>query len=553
MNGKSGTKRSWFTSYGIGLMAVYSQVGRLLSLLFGAAGLILVTFSTPQAQAPVLFAESTECLACHNGLTTPSGEDVSIGADWRGSMMANSSRDPYWQASVRREVMDHPRAQAEIEDECTVCHMPMSTTMARAAGRKGTLFERLSKDPLAVDGVSCTLCHQITSQGFGAPESFTGGYVVNLKSAEPRPMFGRFEIEMGHTTVMRSATGFKPTEGKHVEQSELCATCHTLYTNALGPQGEVIGRLPEQVPYLEWRHSAFREEKSCQACHMPALTEPTPITNVLGQPRQDFAKHVFRGGNAFMLRMLNRYRADLDVAATRGELDASLRRTVEHLQTETASVEIERAAIASGKLDIDVVVRNLAGHKFPTGYPSRRAWLRLKVLDESGSIVFESGAMTPRGQIQGNDNDSDSTRYEPHYGEIRQSDQVQIYESIMVDRNGDVTTGLLKGVRYAKDNRLLPRGFNKASADADIAVAGDAVKDDDFMEGRDTVRYSVDVDAAGRPFQIEAELRFQAISFRWADNLKKYDAPEPKRFVRYYDSMASASSELVARATTITR
>ena len=54
-------------------------------------------------------------------------------------------------------------------------------------------------------------------------------------------------------------------------------------------------------------------------------------------------------------------------------------------------------------------------------------------------------------------------------------------------------------------------------------------------------------------FQIEAELRFQAISFRWADNLKKYDAPEPKRFVRYYDSMASASSELVARGTTITR
>lgn len=532
-------------------MADYSRVGRFLAIAFGTAGFILVTFSTPEAQVPALFEVSTECLACHNNLTTPSGEDVSIGADWRGSMMANSSRDPYWQASVRREVIDHPRAQAEIEDECTVCHMPMSTTSARASGHKGTMFDRLSKDPLAVDGVSCTLCHQITDRKFGTPESFTGGYVLDLEAPAPRPMFGRFEIDSGHTTVMRSATGFKPTEAKHVEQSELCATCHTLYTNARGSQGEVFGRLPEQVPYLEWRHSAFREEKSCQSCHMPALSEETPITNVLGQPRKDFARHVFRGGNAFMLRMLNRYRADLGLSATPGEMDASLRRTVEHLQSDTARVGVERAVVASGKLDIDVAVENLAGHKFPTAYPSRRAWLHTTVRDERGVIVFESGAMTARGQIQGNDNDTNSLQYEPHYAEIRQPDQVQIYESIMVDVNGEVTTGLLKGLKYAKDNRLLPRGFNKAAAEPDIAVIGDAFKDDDFMEGRDTVRYSVDVNPAGGPFRIEVELRFQPISFRWADNLRKYEAPEPKRFVRYYDSMSAASSELIARTTAI--
>ena len=36
-----------------------------------------------------LFQTSNECFACHNGLTTPSGEDVSIGISWRSSMMAN--------------------------------------------------------------------------------------------------------------------------------------------------------------------------------------------------------------------------------------------------------------------------------------------------------------------------------------------------------------------------------------------------------------------------------------------------------------------------------
>src|SRR5712672_3282137 len=72
------------------------------------------------------FQTSDRCLACHNGLTTPSGKDVSIGFDWRSSIMANSSRDPYWQASVRREGIDHPESRAAIEDGCADCHMPIS-------------------------------------------------------------------------------------------------------------------------------------------------------------------------------------------------------------------------------------------------------------------------------------------------------------------------------------------------------------------------------------------------------------------------------------------
>jgi hypothetical protein len=63
----------------------------------------------------------------------------------------------------------------------------------------------------------------------------------------------------------------------------------------------------------------------------------------------------------------------------------------------------------------------------------------------------------------------------------------------------------------------------------------------------------VDVDPAAGPFRIEAVLRFQSISFRWADNLRKYDAPEPKRFISYYDAMAAASSEIVSQTTATSR
>lgn len=516
-----------------------------------------------------LFLTSDDCTACHNSLTTPSGEDVSIGASWRASMMANSARDPYWQASVRRETLDHPTTSAAIQDECATCHMPMARTSARAAGRAGEVFKHLpvgaaadDEDLLARDGVSCTICHQITDENLGTKQSFTGGYVVRIpetgkngkQAAEPRSIFGRFEVEKGLTTIMRSSSLFQPTQSMHIRQSELCATCHTLYTKALNSKGDVVGELPEQVMFLEWRHSAFEgEQKSCQSCHMPAVAEQTPIASVLGQPREGLARHVFVGGNFFMLRMLNRYRTELGVSAPTQELEASARRTVQNLQTATATLAVERAEVADSRLTIDVAVQNLAGHKLPTGYPARRAWLHLTVHDRSGRQIFESGGLTAGGRIQGNAGDADATQFEPHYTEIRAADQVQIYESIMADTAGAPTTGLLTAVRYLKDNRLLPRGFDKASADADIAVVGGAAQDSDFSAGGDRVRYRVDVAGSDGPFAVNVELRFQPIGFRWAQNLKPYASVETRRFIGYYESMSSASSEILAHTVTTAR
>ena len=67
-------------------------------------------------QDVALFETSANCVACHNGLTTEAGEDVSIGSEWRASMMANAARDPYWQAAVRRETLDHPGHAARSEE-----------------------------------------------------------------------------------------------------------------------------------------------------------------------------------------------------------------------------------------------------------------------------------------------------------------------------------------------------------------------------------------------------------------------------------------------------
>lgn len=507
------------------------------------------------ADPDVLFKTAGNCMPCHNSLISPSGEDVSIGLSWRASMMANSSRDPYWQASVRRETIDHPAATADIEDECSICHMPMARATAHANGRKGRVFAHLPIDQhtepddlLAHDGVSCTLCHQIASEKLGTSESFVGGFVIAGRQSTSRPIFGPFQMEKGLETVMRSSAEFQPTEGLQIRSAALCATCHTLITKALGPDGRVIGELPEQVMFQEWQHSIYAVQQTCQSCHMPVVEETMPITSVLGQPRQGLARHVFVGGNFFMLRLLNRYRLDLGVEAMPLELDAAALRTVRNLQLQTATISLEQIELAEGRLSFDVAVQNLAGHKFPTGYPARRAWLHVTARDRNGQVVFESGAITPTGLIQGNDNDADAATFEPHYSEIREPGQVQIYESVMGDSAGRPTTGLLSAVRYLKDNRLLPRGFDKATAETFVQVVGGAGQDPDFTGGGDRVRYSVPVGNGQGPFQVEVELRFQPIGFRWAQNLKSYDAPEPKRFVSYYDAMAAGTSETIGRA-----
>jgi hypothetical protein len=516
--------------------------------------LLFLSVATAQAQVvPDLFVTADRCMACHNFLVTATGQDVSIGVDWRASMMANSARDPYWQAAIRREVLEHPSAQAAIENECSACHMPMARFQANSAGQKGQVFAHLPvtrqsapESLLAADGVSCAMCHQIEEEGFGTKQSFTARFSVDTTTpAGQRLAYGPYDVDAGRVTLMQSASLFRPTRATHIQQSELCATCHTLYTHALSPDGEVVGELPEQVPYLEWRHSSYSKTHSCQSCHMPVVEGETKISGVMGLPRQEMSRHVFRGGNFFVPRLLNQDRAELGVKALPQELETTSVRTARHLETAAAKLTIGPAEISEQQLRVEVEIENLAGHKLPSAYPSRRSWVHLTVKDAAGVIVFESGRFNRDGSIEGNDNDTDATRFEPHYDLIDGSDQVQIYEAIMAGPDDAVTTVLLTAVRYLKDNRLLPVGFDKATADEDIAVHGRAAGDHSFSDGGDRLSYAIAVTGEG-PYTVEAELLYQPIGYRWAQNLQQQKAAEIDRFVTAYIRHAGASSVVLA-------
>jgi hypothetical protein len=500
------------------------------------------------------FQTSDRCLACHNGLTSAAGEDVSIGKDWRTTLMANSSRDPYWQASVRRETQEHAASAQFVEDDCSACHMPVARYKAKQAGHPVGVFDHLPMragvDREASDGVTCSVCHQIRPDNLGTEDSYNGQFII--AGAEPNgthPEFGPFDIDLGLMQVMRSSSdGYQPVRGDHMRSSELCASCHTLKTNALGPDGRVTGTLPEQMPYQEWLHSDYRQQRSCQSCHMPAVAGAAPISRVLGQERQGVARHEFVAANFVIQRLFGRHSQELGAVAPAEEYLAAADRTERYLQSSAARLHLTPPQLVAGRLQTDIEVDNLGGHKLPTAFPARRAWLHIVVRDGRGEPIFESGALRADGSIAGNTNDEDATRFAPHLREIRDPGQVQIYEAILGDANRKVTTGLLAAVDYLKDNRLLPHGFDKATADPQVAVHGDARDDPGFTGQGHRLRLSVDVSGARGPLTVEVELKYQPIGYRWAQNLKAFPSPETARFNNLFASQGVGAATTVVRA-----
>src|SRR3569833_3422227 len=104
------------------------------------------TLLTTHRQPTALFQVSERCFPCHNGMKTDAGEDASIGLEWGASLMANSSRDPYWQASVRREPIAHPQTQREIQKKNTNNQKTKTTNTAR---KTKTPKEKKKKLPFA--------------------------------------------------------------------------------------------------------------------------------------------------------------------------------------------------------------------------------------------------------------------------------------------------------------------------------------------------------------------------------------------------------------------
>lgn len=488
-----------------------------------------------------LFATSGICGPCHTGLTDDGGHDVSIETAWRSSMMANAARDPFWLAAVRAEVEADPDRRSEIEENCSTCHAPMAAFSDEFFGEQprilddGYLASNNPRHSMAVDGVSCSLCHQIRAENLGSASSYDGGYQIDTTTRMgARPAYGPYSVEQDQSDLMQTASGFVPVQGLHLAEAEMCATCHTAFSpEAAGATAQVA----VDASYFEWFYSDYRQTQSCQDCHMPDAYRGARVATTSRFPRSPFAQHTFSGGNAAMLRVLKQYGEQLGVTAPDEAFGVSIGLAEELLGTGTADLKLDDARLSGSRLTADIVVESITGHKFPTGFPSRRAWLHIVITDSVGRVRFESGAVGNDGAIAGDDNDIDPAEVEPHYEAIVSADQVQVYEGILRDAAGRPTTSLSEADGYIKDNRLLPVGYEEDAPNLAVAVRGRAQDDKDFTGGSDRVQLSVDLGDAPGPFTLSVELLFQPVSFRWLEDLSAYSTVETEQFVKYFSSV----------------
>ncbi len=471
---------------------------------------LLPALPKPAAIDTVSFTSMLVCQRCHvasdRAMRDIKGRDMSPYTEVMSSLMGLAARDPYFLAAVRRELANRPGHDTEAT--CLKCHAPVGY----AEDPKLTLDE-LEHDPrpaaaLARDGTGCLGCHAMQAG----------------ELRRDRVTFGMLPQPLADAMLAMSKT--RPVPSAAIAQSELCGTCHTV----------TIGGLLEQATFLEWQASSFArgdDARTCQSCHQPSGDPDTNDLSPIATPfstrppnapaRDDYRHHELRGGNAYMLSQLATHASWL--AAAPAEELAAARASTTHFLTSAASLAMTR-----DRNTVHVTVTNLTGHKLPTGFPTRRMWLHAVAVDAQGAIVFESGSHR-RGAVlvggRGIRIDEAGTIL-PHATRIERPEQIAIWEAVPVDRAGKPTHLMFAATRFAKDDRILPRGWRETPATAPIGVAGDR----DFVAGSDGIEYVLPRETV----RFEIELLYQSIPPETLESYRASDGLEAARFLAIMDA-----------------
>lgn len=472
-------------------------------------------------------AHSSHCAGCHGydetglALVDNDGHDVSIYDDWQVSMMGLSAYDPFWRATIAHEVSQYPTAKSAIESTCLKCHAPLGTIQAHLDGRPYS-YDLMLEDSLGLDGVSCSACHQQPAQNLGKGHS--GNFTIDTN----RVLFGQFPNPF--QGPMQIYVGFEPKFSDHIYSSGVCAGCHTLITETLHDDGSPSGNyFVEQATYHEWLNSSYPAQgKECQTCHLPFISDGVVIATdfkVL-EKRKPFGLHQYFGANTAMLEMMKENRELLGLPESPPEeaWDESITNNRQSISN-AAELTISPLTVDNDTLYFTAQVKNKTGHKFPSGYPSRLAWLQIVLIDENGQdTLYSNGLLNAEGIISGR-----NFPYEPHHQVSKSSQDVQIYEMVMGDMNGQLTTRLNAAFEPLKDNRLLPLGFRTDHAAYDtVAIWGDANVDPEYSigsaSGLDLIEYRIPLNGNKGVANLDVSLHYQTLPSRWMSDLFDHDS-----------------------------
>ena len=479
------------------------------------------------------FLSAGSCDHCHGtdpaGLASVDGEgaDINVVSDWSSTMMANSARDPYWRAKVSHEVFINPQLQEEIEGTCTKCHAPLGRYAALIHGIENYSIEDMKQDSVALDGVSCLACHQ------QAPQPLVAMHTGQLIFDPENFAFGQYTSPL--ISPMAEYTGYIPEYASHTSDSKLCASCHSLVTETVDLSGNLTGdQFVEQATWHEWLNSSYStDDISCQSCHLPKLEGQNIILSAGFEttPRDSFALHTMAGGNTLMLGLMRDNHEALGIFAGESQFNKTIAATNDNLMNKSLHLQVSTSNRTADTLYVDVKLRNITGHKLPSGYPSRRMSVHFIASDLNGNEIFRSGGFDGNYFLT-----SETMPFEAHHDVINSEDQVQIYEMVMGDVNSQRTTILTRGFTHLKDNRLVPTGFTTASNVYDTTAIVLNIADTDFNydplegSGTDIIHYRMPTNAFTEELNVKVEVYYQSIPPIWLTELFNTPTPEINSF-----------------------
>jgi hypothetical protein len=469
------------------------------------------------------------CSACHGNY------DVNAEPDfvWKGSMMANSSRDPLFEACLTIANQDAPSSG----DLCLRCHIPAAWTAGRSNPTDGS--QVLTSD---LHGVSCDVCHRMVDP-IPDVENPIEDIAILAALSNPPSEFGTGMMVLDPDGTRRGP--FSDVQPLHAvlvspfhQESAFCGTCHDVSNPAFEKDGSgnyVPNALdapatdfsphtlmPIERTYSEWLNSAYNSPQgiyapqfggnkdyvsTCQDCHM---RDVTGAGCAFVGPRTNMPLHDFTGGSAWMVGVLaTLFPGDLDPAA-QAAAAARSRAILQNAATLTAEMDGS---------SLKVRVTNETGHKLPTGYPEgRRMWLNVRFLDESEAIIAESGA------------------YISSSGVLVHDSEIKVYETELgLDAALAASTGLPEAKSFHfvlnnkvyKDNRIPPRGFTNAA----YAQFGGSPVGASYADGQywDDTHYTVPACAVSA----EVTLYYQSTSKEYVEFLRDENVTDSKGQAMY--------------------
>ncbi len=480
------------------------------------------------------FLHSKECRTCHGFDSTyyanvnANGESVNVFDDWESSMMANSAKDPLWRAKVSQEILINPAHALGLQTKCTSCHAPMGHYTAIYHGATSYTIADLVNDSLGLDGVSCAGCHTI---GPSVGSTFSG--IIPYDTT--RNIYGPFTFPFAGP--MQLYEGYTPMFSQHIKESATCSPCHTLITETVDLAGNFTGQeFVEQATFHEYKNSDFPALGiTCQNCHMARLGDPIVIANgIIGLPaRSPFNQHSFAGANTFMLNLIKANKNSLGINIPDFRFDTTLIASYDMLQNRSIDLDLMVDSLTADTVYFRVKILNKAGHKFPSGYPARRAVVQFVVLDAQNDTVFKSGIFNNEFKVKG-----ENANFEPHHQIINQSNTSQIYEMSPGDVNNQFTSVLERAAVILKDNRIPPSGFLTSTPIFDtVRISNDALNDADFNQtgiaegtGTDYIHYHIPVSGLSGNLKVRTKVFYQSVPPKWVGEMFALSTPEIDTF-----------------------